>query len=282
MNPTHLSDDVLFDLLSSFTTESFEKIMESLKGESDEFEKLEMKSQVVPSASVNTQYQTALEKYQWGVTSYAPREPRVSFFYHNDHKTDKKTDKQTYKDDKKTDKQTKKQTKKPHDPHDRRRVVSYVWVDVSDVVDGSSEKKDEPTTDVASDVNAKGRKGIVYYGGSVYNPTPTVRGILKRLIEKKITSKDQLMNVIKSMKAEYSTPVNYNRNGEKQTAFGRLCQRPVIFETTASTHQQVRDEIKRLMFTRGVFGKRVSNLSEKNVNEKNLSEKNVNEKKKKN
>lgn len=190
---------------------------------------------ITPSTSIDSQFKTALEKFQSGVKTYAPREPRVSFFYHNDQESS---------------------VRKPHDPQDRRRVVAYVWVDVTDVMDGVDATKEQH--EKKSEDEQKVRKGIVYYGGSVYNPTPTVRGILKRLIEKKITSKDQLISIINTMKNEYSTPHNYNRVGEKQTALGRLSQRPVIFETSATTHQQVREEIKRMMFSRGVYGKRDS------------------------
>ncbi len=255
VTPTRVSDDMLFSLLASFTTESFDQILRTLNSVveySDRIEKTE-KKQIVPAEDVDAQYKTALSKYQQGVLSnttpsYVPREPRVSFFYHNDHESfenetpEKKgetTEKKGSSDSKKS-KELKK-NKRPHNPRDRRRVVSYVWVDVT-----------------PSNATTQERKGIVYYGGSVYNPTPTVRGVLKRLIEKRITSKEQLMNTIRTMKIEYSSPSNYNRVGEKQTAFGRLCQRPIVFETSASTHQQVREEIKRLMFSRGVFGKRAS------------------------
>ncbi len=297
VTPTRVSDDMLFSLLASFTTESFDQILRTLNSVveySDRIEKTE-KKQIVPTEDVDAQYKTALSKYQQGVLSnttpsYVPREPRVSFFYHNDHEsfenettekksetTEKKsetTEKKSETTEKKSETTEKKsetmpsveywspssvltsekkgssdskkskeskKNKRPHNPRDRRRVVSYVWVDVT-----------------PSNATTQERKGIVYYGGSVYNPTPTIRGVLKRLIEKRITTKEQLMNTIRTMKIEYSSPSNYNRAGEKQTAFGRLCQRPIVFETSASTHQQVREEIKRLMFSRGVFGKRAS------------------------
>lgn len=258
VTPTRISDDMLFSLLASFTTESIDQIIGTLNSVFECSGRVEKtnKKQIVPTDDVNAQYKTALNKYQQGVgskvtPSYVAREPRVSFFYHNDHESCENEHKQgSVKDitsEKKKSKELKKSTeeskksKKPHNPRDRRRVISYVWVDVT-----------------PSDLNPQERKGIVYYGGSVYNPIPTVRGVLKRLIEKRITSKEQLMNTINMMKTEYSSPSNYNRMGEKKTAFGRLCQRPIVFETSASTHQQVREEIKKLMFSCGVFGKRVT------------------------
>lgn len=250
--PTRVSDDILFSLLASFTTESFDQILKTLNSVieySDRLEKTD-KNLVIPNAFVDAQYKTALEKYHKGVTSFAPREPRVSFFYHNDHETERESEKKGSAKQVSADKgQTSKKVQRPHNPRDRRRVVSYVWVDTSDT---------SAPGNLTNPTNPAPRKGIVYYGGSVYNPTPTVRGVLKRLIEKRITSKEQLMNAIRSMKTEYSSPSNYNRMGEKQTALGRLSQRPIVFETSASTHQQVREEIKRLMFSRGVFGKRVT------------------------
>lgn len=116
-----------------------------------------------------------------------------------------------------------------------RRVVAYVWVDNSLF----NESKEEV------------RQGYVFYGGSVYNPRSVTKQFLQRLRE--CHHVDDMIQLL----ATGCTVPPYNKRGEAKTAVSRLKTCPVVFKTTATSHEQVRKEISRHMFREGVKSQRV-------------------------
>ena len=235
-------------LISSILTGSikyFTKIIESLSSK-----KSEEKSYEVPPAALE-QYHDALKRYMSkDATKHVPCQARVAFFHWDDGMSEKKT-KVGGSGEKKTDDETKTDEKKMGEKkdgkvssskktvlsHRRKRVIAYIWVDMSD---------------------NNTRKGLVFYGGSVFNPTLSMRTLLQRCVKSRVHTAEELTTFYQSLKDEFSGHHEYNRKGEKETAFGRLLQRPVVFETSAMNHAQVRKEIRRQMFVRGVYGPRQS------------------------
>lgn len=238
-NTPKVNDKDFIALLSPLMTVSVKdltRVIESLYSK-----KSEEKGCDVPPAALS-QYRDALKRYTTkDSTKLTPRQARVAFFHWNDGVSEKKTLKGG--DDEKDDKTVVKKTspvstsKKTAPTQRRKRVIAYIWVDVSE---GDT------------------RKGLVFYGGSVFNPTLTMRTLLQLCVKSRVHTADDLPAFYQTLKSEVSGHHVYNRKGEKETAFGRLRQRPVVFETTATTHAQVRQEIHRQMFTRGVYGPRHS------------------------
>lgn len=74
------------------------------------------------------------------------------------------------------------------------------------------------------------KSGFVFYAGSVYNPLRVAR--------------DEFGNPVKPV-------ASYNKQSETSTAFGRLCKRPIIFQTACKTDREVRNEIVKMMFVVG-------------------------------
>jgi hypothetical protein len=230
-------------LISSILTGSikdFTKIIESFSSK-----KSEEKSYEVPPAALE-QYHDALKRYMSkDATKHVPCQARVAFFHWDDGMSEKKT-KVGGSGEKKTDDESKTNEKKNGQgstskktvlSHRRKRVIAYIWVDMSD---------------------NNTRKGLVFYGGSVFNPTLSMRTLLQRCVKGRVHTAEELTAFYQSLKDEFSGHHEYNRKGEKETAFGRLLQRPVVFETLATNHAQVRKEIRRQMFVRGVYGPRQS------------------------
>ena len=110
----------------------------------------------------------------------------------------------------------------------RRRKVAYVWID-------------------------QGDRGVVFYGASVYNPHIT----LDRLVKHYRTSA-----TLHEAATQRARPPPYHGSQETQTALSRLKIRPVIFETTARSHMEVREEVRRNVFQLGAVGPRVKNWVE--------------------
>lgn len=126
----------------------------------------------------------------------------------------------------------------------RRRVIAYVW---------------DPDT------------GTVFYGGSVYNPNNYFNGYgsqLSRAISL-LKAKEMVLEntydtqTLSEIKEAFRMgekaltphhPKGWDKIGERNTAYERLCKLPVIFMTNAKNHKEVRYQIRRMIFLHGVKG----------------------------
>jgi len=192
---------------------------------------------IIPSAEVLQKYRDALAHHKTGTKTipHVPKQARVAFFHLNDGDKKKvKAVKNTAVQDGGEVKNTSKRSKNPDTR--RNRVVAYVWVDMTEA-DGQ-------------------QKGAVFFGGSVYNPRMTLKNLVRHRALRGTSTLDEISAVLGEIKKEVTHVPNYNRRGESKTALGRLERCPVIFETNATSHEQVRREVERQMFRRGVSAER--------------------------
>ena len=114
----------------------------------------------------------------------------------------------------------------------KKRTVAYVWI------------------------SSPGGRGLVFYGGCVWNPTREFETLLASKMQNATSlSLKELMSTF----AAATQPKNLPRPNRKtllNAALLRLKQSPVCFETDAKDHESVRREIFKRVFTDGVYGKR--------------------------
>jgi hypothetical protein len=183
---------------------------------------------LVPSETVQQSYLDALARFDapGPVTTRIPKQSRVSIFHWND----------GAKKEAKKEAQTQSKPQSQSNPR-RKRVVAYVWVDTTPAEGGE-------------------QTGVVFYGGSVWNPTMTVNTMIKRCAEYKCNTLSDVSTALAEIKKEFDHPPPYNRRGEKNTAVGRLRKCPVVFETKATNHIDIRREISRQMYKLGMASQR--------------------------
>jgi hypothetical protein len=159
--------------------------------------------------------------------------PKVWYFYRNDTKAVKTTTDLKEEQDPVTEKKSKKtKTVRVLKKDGRRRTLAYVWVG-----------------------------GLVFYGGSVYNPKSSTTAVARRTLqtglEGIIRSLFQDAPVRLSLEEDDSKAPAWNKKSERSTAEGRLEKRPVVFRTNATSHHDVREAIMQHVFQDGVCGPRL-------------------------
>lgn len=190
---------------------------------------------IAPSAGVMQKYRDALVRHKTGTRTipHVPKQARVAFFHLNAGDK-KKVQGGTETVVKEISKTVPKRSKKPDTR--RKRVIAYVWVDMTEA--------DGPP------------KGTVFFGGSVFNPRMTLKTLVHHRALRGASTLDEISAALGEIKKEVTHVPTYNRRGESRTALGRLERCPVIFETNAISHEQVRRKVERQMFQCGVSSKR--------------------------
>jgi len=118
----------------------------------------------------------------------------------------------------------------------RRRKVAYVWLEGTGT-----------------------NRGVVFYGGSVYNPNLTLKHLLQNSKFLQACNVEDALKEVQTMVETSRTKAKttpYVRRKETQTALSRLALCPIVFQTTAQSHEEVRKQVEYYVFNVGVAAKR--------------------------
>ena len=207
-------------------------------------------------------------------TSTDKKQPHVKFFYVNDDKPYKKWKKSTCGEKKSSDQTSAKSDQSVCDSsREEKKTVQVGSLVVSEKKEGGDQKRSKKTSASPSSSKKFFRRrafayvwleltpgnGVVFFGGSVFNPCVTAEMLLEYCKGKNVESVDDLTRVYADL-VKTNSSAQYNRAGERSTALKRLNTCPVVFKTTATCPEQVRDEVVRCSFEHGVAAKRVKSV----------------------